>query len=221
MRSAPLGVTLGVPPTRALACAHAQDGAANLSCSSVIPPSVPYYISRVSHLFTCCALIDTKSFVSGTVHRTLGISVAVTDEQSILRRSLDPLGMLLLTSVPPFRRRDRDRSRFVEVGLHRQLPPCLDGVRANCPRCGRIVSRVRSCAKLRCCAVSFAYFINGTLPETIGSLACRSKITSMFVRPPVRPPLLSLQPSSKPVSAHPVLHLPCTVLVGSSSATPA
>ncbi len=126
------------------------------------------------------------------------------------------------------RRGEHDRGRLVAVELHGQL--CRRDVHARC-RCGRLAlaHNHHNVIVTSCCAADPCPYANdgqcdvprfcsagdyldcrtvgpvvsGTLPDTIGSLACRSKITSVCARQPARrcsrhPTPLSAGPCTSP-----------------------
>jgi hypothetical protein len=122
---------------------------------------------------------------------------------------------LLLTLALACRRSERDRGRLVAVELHGRLCRRDVPARSGCGRFALARDRCRAplwcaadpcqyyddgrCAVLRRCAMgdcgTGGPVVSGTLPDAIGSLACRSKITRLCARPPAR--------RSRPCGRHP------------------
>ncbi len=117
------------------------------------------------------------------------------------------------------RRGVRVRGRLVAVELHGQLPRRDVPARSGCGRFA-LARAIDAVATLWCAADPCQYagsggcdvpqycaagdyidcgtagpVVNGTLPDAIGSLVCRSKITRLCARPPTR--------RSRPCSRHP------------------
>ncbi len=127
---------------------------------------------------------------------------------------------LLLTLALACRRRERDRGRLVAVELHGRLRRRDVHAQSGCGRfalahnhhnvyvtswCAAEPCQSASdgeCDVPRYCAAGdyidcgrAGPVIGGTLPEAIGSLACRSKITSVCARPPLSPSHASKRPA--------------------------
>ena len=127
--------------------------------------------------------------------------------RGMLRRPAHPPDASAPTSALACRRSERDRGRLVAVELHGQLRRRDVLARSGCGRLALARDRGRApllgaadpCqyANTELCDVPLycttgdyidcgtaGPVVSGTLPDAIGSLACRSKITRLCARPP-------------------------------------
>ena len=127
----------------------------------------------------------------------------------MLRLPLHPPDASAPTSALACRRSERDRGRLVAVELHGQLRRRDVPARSGCGRIAR--ARLHRSARQWLCSADPCFqfasdgecdvpqycaagdyidcgtvgpVVSGTLPDAIGSLACRSKITRLCARPP-------------------------------------